>query len=79
MEQLNFIYTNPWLYIPILIWTLIWKGLALWFATKSDKRLWFVALLVLNTFGLIEIIYIFFIAKKKWSDIRELFVKKEIL
>ncbi|KKR67944.1 MAG: hypothetical protein UU10_C0033G0004 [Parcubacteria group bacterium GW2011_GWF1_40_6] len=76
MEQLNFIYTNPWLYIPILIWTLIWKGFALWFATKSDKKLWFVALLVLNTFGLIEIIYIFFIAKKKWSDIRELFVNK---
>lgn len=79
MNELNVLYANIWFYVPIMIWALFWKGCALWFAVKNEKRWWFVALLVLNTFGLLEIIYIFVIAKKKWSDIKDLFSKKETL
>lgn len=79
MNELNMLYANVWFYVPIMIWTLFWKGCALWFAVKNEKKWWFVALLVLNTFGLLEIVYIFVVAKKKWSDIKELFSKKSIL
>jgi len=44
---------------------MIWKGIALWYATKNNDKLWFVALLILNTVGLVEIVYLFFIAKNR--------------
>ncbi len=48
----------------ILIWLLIWKGKALWIAAKQDSTKWFWALLVFQTFGILEIFYIFNFSKK---------------
>ena len=53
------------LHIALLaLWTLPWKGWALWLAARRQEKWWFIALLVLNTLALIEIIYIFFVAKR---------------
>ncbi len=49
----------------LLIWSLVWKGLALWKAAHEESKPWFVALLVLNTAGILDILYIFVFAKKK--------------
>jgi hypothetical protein len=51
------------LFVGVIVWSLAWKGVALWKAARSGSRTWFVALLVLNTFGLLEIIYIYFFSK----------------
>lgn len=51
--------------IIIALWTLFWKGVALWHAARKDNRPWFYALLLVNTLGILEIIYIFGIAKIK--------------
>jgi hypothetical protein len=51
--------------IPFLIWSLFWKGVALWRAAKNEQRNWFVVILILNTFGIIEIVYLFKFAKHK--------------
>ena len=51
--------------LAILIWTLPWKGIALWKAAKNDHKKWFVVLLVFNTLALLEIIYIFYFAKRR--------------
>lgn len=45
-------------------WVLPWKGYALWTSSKMGHKRWFLALLVLNTFALLEIFYIFYIVKK---------------
>lgn len=51
--------------IPILVvWGLVWKGWALWLAARRGELPWFVALLIINTVGLLEIFYIFVIAKQ---------------
>lgn len=42
-----------------ILWMVIWKGFALWISAKEDKKWWFIALLVLNTVGILEIVYIF--------------------
>lgn len=42
------------------------KGYALWHAAKRDEKGWFVALLVINTFGLLELMYLYFVVKK-WN------------
>lgn len=51
--------------IPLVFWSLFWKGWALWRAVKNDSKPWFIVLLVVNTLGLLEILYIFVFGKKK--------------
>jgi hypothetical protein len=54
-------------FVLIVTWSLFWKGLALWYAAKRDEKRWFVFILVLNTFGILEIIYLFHFVKIKMS------------
>jgi methionyl-tRNA synthetase len=49
------------------IWSLIWKGLALWRASKNGQRNWFICLLVLNTIGILDIIFLFRFSKKRMT------------
>ena len=62
MEQ---ILANPLLLTAIALWTLPFKGVALWRAAKRGEKRWFVALLVFNTLAVLEIIYIFVFSKRK--------------
>ncbi|MHB9019881.1 MAG: DUF5652 family protein [Minisyncoccota bacterium] len=55
---------NPFLFSLVLAWALTWKGIALWKAAKADSRNWFIALMVINTMGLLEIAYIYYFGKK---------------
>jgi methionyl-tRNA synthetase len=48
----------------LLIWTLIWKGLVLWKSARNHQIIWFVVLLVVNTIGILEILYLLFFQKK---------------
>jgi hypothetical protein len=59
--------------VLIVLWGVFWKGLALWHSGRRGQPWWFVILLVVNTLGILEIIYLFAVAKLKWS---ELFSKK---
>jgi len=63
MEQ--YLLANQWIVWLILLWTLPWKGIALWKSVKSSHKKWFVAILILNTFAVLEIVYIFYFSKKK--------------
>ncbi len=53
----------------ILFWVLIWKGKALWIAAKQNSVKWFVAILVFQTLGILDILYIFIFSKKKAGGI----------
>ena len=57
----------------LLLWSIFWKGLALWHSGRRGQAWWFFILLVVNTVGILEIIYLFAVVKLKWS---ELFSKK---
>lgn len=59
------------------IWSLIWKGIALWKAVKDGQRNWFIVLLILNTVGVLEILYLFRFAKHRMTflDISNWFTK----
>lgn len=52
----------------VMLWTLPWKGYALWVAARRSDKWWFIALLILNTLAILEIVYIFFIAKKEQPE-----------
>ncbi len=51
----------------ILLWTLPWKGWALWKAAQADDKIWFVILLIVNSLAILEILYIFLFSQKKIS------------
>lgn len=63
-QAVPFIQVAPWIVALILVWSLIWKGIALWKAARLSNKWWFIILLVVNTIGILEIIYIYFVAKK---------------
>ena len=65
--NLETLILNPLILLLILAWTLPWKGVALWKAAKNSHKWWFIALLILNTLAILEIIYIFYFSKPKPS------------
>ena len=67
----DFFLSTPILLL-ILAWTLPWKGVALWKAANNRQKGWFVALLIVNTLAILEIIYIFYFAKKKAEPIEKI-------
>lgn len=64
-----------------ILWSVFWKGWALWIASKENSKLWFFVLLIVNTFGILEIIYIFGFSKdrKGNSPYRGIFPRKKVV
>ncbi|MEA2112957.1 MAG: DUF5652 family protein [Patescibacteria group bacterium] len=54
-----------WVLLLIMLWVLPWKGYSLWLASRNSHKKWFIVLLVINTLAILDIIYIFFISKRK--------------
>jgi len=59
-----------WAIVLVLVWTLIWKGLALWTSARKSQKIWFVILLIVNTIGILEILYIFLFSKIKLPAVK---------
>lgn len=55
----------------ILIWSAVWKGIALWKSARKRHLVWFIVLLVVNTLGILEILYIFLFSKIKLEGTRK--------
>jgi hypothetical protein len=67
--------TSTWIHghglvlLLVILWSLFWKGLALWHSGRRGQPWWFVILLIVNTFGILEIIYLFAVLKLKPSKL----------
>ena len=55
--------------ILVVLWSVLWKGLALWHSARRGQPWWFVIMLVVNTVGILEILYLFAVAKLKFSEL----------
>lgn len=53
------------LLVILIIWELIMKGIALWKASRNDHKTWFIVILILNTAGILPLIYVLFFSEKK--------------
>ena len=75
MLTLYQLYQQPWLIIGglliLTLWTLIWKGLALWYSAKNKQKVWFIILLIFNTVGVLELIYLIFFKPRKLRSVGE--------
>jgi len=55
----------------LAVWELAWKGVALWRAAQKRHLGWFVAILIINSIGLLPIIYLAFFNKRKKESARK--------
>ena len=51
--------------VLLALWSYIWKGVALWKAARRDQPLWYIVILVFNTAGILEILYILIYARRQ--------------
>jgi methionyl-tRNA synthetase len=71
MDLSGLAYPNTTLFAVLIviavIWSSIWKGIALWRAGGNRHLVWFIVLFIFNTLGILEIIYIFGFSHRKQS------------
>lgn len=53
------------LIIMAVLWTITLKGFALWYAARGSQKWWFIVLLVFNTLGILEIVYLIWFQPKR--------------
>ncbi|NLY75513.1 MAG: hypothetical protein GX075_09445 [Firmicutes bacterium] len=63
-NNIQTILDNPNVFLPLIIWSGLWKGLALWRAARLKQVGWYIALIIINTLGVLEIIYLIATRKK---------------
>ncbi|OGJ12186.1 hypothetical protein A3K62_02670 [Candidatus Pacearchaeota archaeon RBG_16_35_8] len=52
-------------FILVVIWDLVWKGIGLWKSGRNNQLAWFVCIIIFNTIGILPIIYLAFFQKKR--------------
>jgi hypothetical protein len=59
------ILSSLWLLIPLMVWDLAWRGVALWKAGRHNHLVWFIFLLIVNSLGILPIIYLLYLKFSK--------------
>ena len=57
--------TEKIIIVGLIIWSLAWKGVAMWKAAHRDEKKWFIALFAINTIGILEILYLYVFSRDK--------------
>lgn len=60
----------------LIIWSAIWKLIALWKSARNNHIVWFIVLAIFNTAGILPILYIFFFSKTKLKNVKKVKKKK---
>ena len=66
-DLLYFLSNNEVAIILYSIYVLVLKGIALWKSARNSHKYWFIAILIINLFGIPELLYIFYFSKKQVS------------
>lgn len=53
------------IFIAVAMFDIILKAYALWHAARNSQKYWFIALVALNTLGILPIIYLLFFKPKQ--------------
>ena len=68
---------SVWIISLILIWSVVWKLLALWKSARKGHLVWFIVVGLVNTVGILEILYIFLFSEMKYKPNRKPVAKKK--
>ena len=69
MEKADALLMNLSWMLPLIIvlvaWEITWKLIALWKAARQNELAWFICIALINTLGILPIVYILMNKKKK--------------
>ncbi len=49
----------------VVLWSYLWKGIALWHAARRNQLGWYVVVLLAPLFGAVEMFYVFVVAPRR--------------
>lgn len=55
----------PALILILALWSIAIKGFALWHAARNGQKEWFIGLLIINTVGILELVYLIWYCPSK--------------
>lgn len=64
MDTKTFLATFVPALAVLAIWDIAWKGVALWKAAHNRDKTWFVILLIINSVGVLPILYIYLFGRQ---------------
>lgn len=65
------IFKHTWFIVLIAIlaiWESVWKMVGLWRSARNNKLAWFICIAVINTIGILPMVYVLVIDKKGKED-----------
>jgi preprotein translocase subunit SecY len=65
-------YASPimWIIYAVVVWSIPWKGAALWKSARNGHRVWFIVLLLINTAAILDILYIFIFNQNQSEEVK---------
>ncbi|MEA3273394.1 MAG: DUF5652 family protein [Patescibacteria group bacterium] len=73
-----------WLLVILSLWAIPWKAMALWRSARKGQVGWFILFILVNTLGVVEIIYLTLSGgikaeglKETWSALKSKLVNKK--
>lgn len=57
--MITYFLAHQEVFFLLIVWMIFWKGMILWHTARENKKTWFIFFLVVNTFGVLEIIYLY--------------------
>lgn len=64
LENLVLLVSSPWIYL-LIVWDMVWRGIALWKSGRNNHLIWFVFLFIVNSMGILPIVYLLIHSKKR--------------
>jgi hypothetical protein len=63
--NIEFLQQNFLIFVVLVVWELAVKGFALWKAARLNQRNWFIAILVVNSIGVLPALYMLYFSKRR--------------
>jgi hypothetical protein len=63
------------LLVILIVWSSVWKAFALWRAAGNKSLAWYIVLFILNTAGILEILYLFVFSKPSTPGNKKVAIK----
>ncbi len=69
MVKFQCLQDYPTWFLPVLIvlilWDTVWKIIAMWKSARNNHLIWFICITVINSIGILPIVYILIQRKKR--------------
>lgn len=70
------ILTSPITLSLVVAWEIAWRGLGLWKSAQRAEKYWFIAILIVNSFGILPILYLFVFSNEKKMKVINSYLQK---